>query len=849
MGARAALLGLLGLWTLSPPAAAAQPFGRVVSARPYVELSSSSPIFGPGADDQEATVDLPFPFVYYGAPRAQLRVSPNGAVVFDYPGDISASNATPGGSGIGGGFIAPFWDDLEVSEQGAVRYAVEGVAPRRSLVIEWLRMDRYGDAGSNLRMQLRLYEGSTGHLALSYGGIAPTSPSSFSATMALEGPLGMSPELLVPGCTDDCQLSDLLALADTTIDLYPDRGIDLVADAIVAPSFAAAGQSALLELSLTNAHGAAAAGVRYAVDLVPPVGAPRRLSTSAPLTVQAFQTRTERVRVNIPITAPLGLHQLRFVVDSGGALTEVDELNNEAEAALQVGPATANLRVVSLSGLPASAAAGQPLVATVEIESGAPVASTFELALVLSTNPLVSGADLVLGSLTATLAPGATAPFTLRGTLLPSTYSGRYTVGVVADPANRLTESSELDNTAAASLLVRGPAPALLPPALPRGLRGLPYAAELEVVGALSPATISLDALPPGLALSGTRLAGTPAAAGTFSLDLRVRTGTLSFVAPRLLEIVDPEIPLRVATSALPEAAVDALYAAQLLAAGGRAQALVWSAESALPLGLSLESDGTLGGRPLEAGSSTLSIAVSDGTSTARAVLLLRVRPAELVRLSPAALAPILLGAPVDIALEATGGTAPLSYSVEEGAPPPGIRLDPSGHLVGAPTHVGKSYFIVRVDDGGEPPGFDRQGFQLEVLDPGTLSIVAELPERLVLGEAVDAHFSADNGPPPFTWSLAPLPAGLTAVQSGDTSRLVLVGAPLELGQTSGLLQLWDGAGKRATRAVAFEVVRAPGALGGCQDAGRGSLPGLLLAAAMLRIVSARAARRGRGSG
>lgn len=849
MGARAALLGLLGLWILGPLAAEAQPFGRVVTRQPYVELSSSSPIFGPRADDQEATVDLPFPFVYYGAPRARLRVSPNGAVVFDYQGDISASNVTPGSGSFDGGFIAPFWDDLEVSEQGAVRYAVEGVAPRRSLVIEWLRLNRYGDTGSDLRMQLWLYEGSTGHLALSYGGIAPTSPSRFSATMALEGPLGDRPELIVPGCTDDCQLSDLLALTDTRIDLYPERGIDLVADAIRAPSFVAAGQSAIVDLSLTNAHGAAAPSFRYAVDLVPPTGAPSRLATSAPLSLQALQTRSERVRVNIPITAAQGLHRLRFTVDSGAALTEVDELNNEVEASLQVGPATANLRVVGLSGLPASASAGQALIATVEIESGAPTASTFELALVLSTNPFVSAADQVLGSLTATLAPGATAPFTLRGALPPVTYSGRYTVGVVADPANRLAESSELDNTAAASLLVRGPAPALVPSLLPRGVRGLDYAAELEVVGALAPATIALPAPPPGLSFDGARLFGTPAVAGAFSLEFRVQTGTTSLVAPRRLEIIDPEIPLRVATSVLPEAAVDALYSVQLAAAGGRAQALVWSTTSALPPGLSLEADGTLGGRPMRAGSSTLSVTVTDGASTASAELRLQVRPAELVRLSPLLLPPVLLGEPMDLALEATGGTAPLSYSVEGGAPPPGIRLEPSGHLVGAPTHVGKTYFIVRVDDAADPPGFDRQGVHLEVLDPGTLSIVPELPERLVLGEAVDAHFSADNGPPPFAWKLGPLPLGLTAVPSGDTSRLILVGAPLELGQSSALLELWDGAGKYARRAVTFEVVRPASPAGGCQDSGRGSLPGLLLAAAVLRLVSARAARRGRGCG
>jgi hypothetical protein len=849
MEGRAALLGLCGLWTLGlPTEALAQSYGRVVRAQPYVELSSSSPIFGPGDDDQEVTVDLPFPFVYYDAPRTQLRVSPNGAVVFDYQGNISGSNPAPGNGGFDGGFIAPFWDDLVVSELGAVRYAVLGVAPRRALVIEWLKLDRYGDTGSNIRMQLYLYEGSTGHLALSYGGALPTSPSRFSATMALEGPLGASPQTIVAGCTDDCQLSDLLGLADTTLDLYPDRGVDLVADAIQAPAFAAAGQSVLAQVSLTNAHAATAAGLRYAVEDVPPAGAPVRLYTSAPLSLPAFQTRSDRVRVSLPVASLPGIHQLRLIVDSGASLTEVDELNNETELPIRVGPATANLRVLSLSGLPASARAGQGLVASVQVENGAPTSTPLELALVLSTNPVVSGADLVVASLTATLASGATAPFVLRGTLPRGTYSGRYTIGVVADPANRLAESSELDNTASAELLVRGAAPTLAPVVLPRGIRGSEYAAELEVVGALLAATIALDVPPPGLRFDGHRLSGTPTRAGTFSLDFRVRTGTASIVAPRELEIIDPEIPLQVATRVLPEASQEALYTVQLLAAGGQAQTLVWTAESALPLGLSLEADGTLGGRPEQAGSSTLSVAVTDGAHTARSVLQLLIRPSELVRLIPVALEPILLGAPVEVPLTAEGGSSPLTFSIEEGAPPPGISLDPSGRLFGAATHVGRTYFVVRVDDSGAPPGFDRQGISLEVRDPGTLSIVPELPERFVLGEAVDAHFSADNGPPPFSWRLAPLPLGLEAVPSGDTSRLILVGAPRELGLSSGLLELTDGAGKRTSRAVAFEVVRPEGAGSGCQSSGPASLSGILAAAA-IAILSARGARRGRGSG
>lgn len=227
MEGRAALLGLCGLWTLGlPTEALAQSYGRVVRAQPYVELSSSSPIFGPGDDDQEVTVDLPFPFVvYYDAPRTQLRVSPNGAVVFDYQGNISGSNPAPGNGGFDGGFIAPFWDDLAgLGACGVLR------GPRRRPP-SGAPGHRAGSSSTATATPARTSGCSSTSMraapgtALSYGGALPTSPSRFSATMA-EGPLGASPQTIVAGCTDDCQLSDLLGLADTTLDLYPDRGVD-----------------------------------------------------------------------------------------------------------------------------------------------------------------------------------------------------------------------------------------------------------------------------------------------------------------------------------------------------------------------------------------------------------------------------------------------------------------------------------------------------------------------------------------------------------------------------------------------------------------------------------------------
>ena len=86
-------------------------------------------------DDGAANIVLPFEFPFYGVTSNKLRVSNNGAVLFDtLTGEVSYLNqpltAAPDN------FIAPFWDDLD-SVAGNVYWKTIGTAPHRRVVIEW----------------------------------------------------------------------------------------------------------------------------------------------------------------------------------------------------------------------------------------------------------------------------------------------------------------------------------------------------------------------------------------------------------------------------------------------------------------------------------------------------------------------------------------------------------------------------------------------------------------------------------------------------------------------------------------------------------------------------------------
>ena len=53
--------------------------------------------------------------------------------------------------------------------------------------------------------------------------------------------------------------------------------------------------------------------------------------------------------------------------------------------------------------------------------------------------------------------------------------------------------------------------------------------------------------------------------------------------------------------------------------------------------------------------------------------------------------------------LTATGGTAPILWSVVSGSLPDGLQLDPTGRIAGRATHRGTALFTLRAVDSASP--------------------------------------------------------------------------------------------------------------------------------------------------
>jgi hypothetical protein len=123
--------------------------------------------------------------------------------------------------------------------------------------------------------------------------------------------------------------------------------------------------------------------------------------------------------------------------------------------------------------------------------------------------------------------------------------------------------------------------------------------------------------------------------------------------------------------------------------------------------------------------------------------------------------------------LQATGGVAPLNWSLASGSLPAGMALNSAGLIFGTPTTGGTSTFTVRVTDSSTAPGgglSTQQTFSLTVV--GVLSIpTATFPNGNV-GIAYSVSLPFSGGLPPLAWSIysGSLPSGLVLQNNGVIS-------------------------------------------------------------------------------
>ena len=356
----------------------------------------------------------------------------------------------------------------------------------------------------------------------------------------------------------------------------------------------------------------------------------------------------------------------------------------------------------------------------------------------------------------------------LNGTPAANT-QGTYSVNVrVADAGTAVTVGLPLVINPA--LTISGPA------SLGLGAVGEAYGpVTFTATGGLGNYSWSATGLPGGLSLSSSGvLSGTPAAntQAAYSVSVRVAdAGTNATVTLPLT--INP--PLGILTSSIPNGIINTAYSRTVLQAQGGTPPYVWSA-SGLPPGMSLSTDGVLGGAATSSGPFSPVVTVHDSFAspqTAQQTYHLVIAP-QLV-LTTTAMPNGVVNAPYPgVTMQAQGGTPPFTWSAT--GLPPGLTINPStGAITGTGSMPGPFRATITVGDVGTPtPQSATQTYSGIIYTTLVLS-TASMPNG-VANVSYSAAVTAAGGTAPYTWSIIAgvLPAGLTL----NASTGVISGVP-----------------------------------------------------------------------
>ena len=340
-----------------------------------------------------------------------------------------------------------------------------------------------------------------------------------------------------------------------------------------------------------------------------------------------------------------------------------------------------------------------------------------------------------------------------------------------------------------------------IPPTLGPAFADSLYTITLTATGGIQPITWALDsgALPAGLNLTSSGvLTGIPTEGGDFNFGVRAtdHVGTTT-VAQLAFHVT--VFPLVVASpSPLPVGYFEVQYQASLIAVGG-IHPYSWAVTAGtLPGGLAMDSQGRLSGVPEEPGSAQFTVQVSDhqGTLASKDFSLpLQVLPLSIS--TPTALPIATQFLHYQTALAATGGRAPYTWSLTQGALPDSFSLSASGVLSGIAQLPGNFDFTVTVRD--TTGRVDSKALHLQVVLGPAITTTAPIATGPV-GQSYIQTLTAIQGVQPYSWSIKSgvLPTGMflsragtisgTATSPGSSSFVVGImdaqGAPNEAGYT-----------------------------------------------------------------
>lgn len=320
------------------------------------------------------------------------------------------------------------------------------------------------------------------------------------------------------------------------------------------------------------------------------------------------------------------------------------------------------------------------------------------------------------------------------------------------------------------SMTVTGPPLSIVTTTLGNGTVGTPYSGSVQATGGIPPYVFGVltGSLPAGLALAadGT-ISGTPTAPGSANFTVQVADAAVNpqGKATKAFSITVVVNPPAITTTSLSNGVAGVPYSASVAATGGLPPYTFSVASGSLPDGLRLGSGGDITGTPTALGDSSVTIQVTDklNQTATKGFSLKIVAPPSITTNSPLGL--LIVGTPSQIALAATGGTLPYTWSVTGGSLPAGLSLDSgSGAINGNPSAAGTYSFAATVTDANKLTA--TKPFTGRVTTPVRITTASPLPAATV-GTPYSAKIDATGGTIPYRFSADTLPAGLSIDSSG----------------------------------------------------------------------------------
>jgi hypothetical protein len=425
--------------------------------------------------------------------------------------------------------------------------------------------------------------------------------------------------------------------------------------------------------------------------------------------------------------------------------------------------------------------------------------------------------------ITATDADGDTLTYSASGLpagLSINSSSGRITgTPTAAGTANvTLTVSDGLGGSDTESftwtIVPANVAPVLTNPGAQDGIVGEAVDLQVTVTDADGDTlTYSATGLPTGLSINSStgRISGTPTATGTFDASVTVNDGRGGSDSESFeWTVVPANVPPVLTSPGNQSGTVGTGLSLQLVAADPDGDTLAYAAVG-LPSGLAINaSTGLIGGTPTAVGTTSVTIAVSDGrggsdTKTFTWTIV------------PANLAPNLtnpgnqgstVGVAVNLQLVASdpdGDT--LGYAAV--GLPAGLTINTStGRISGTPTGAGSSNVTIAASDGRG--GSDTESFTWTVVPAPPVNAAPVLTnpgsQSGTVGVAVSLQIAAsDANGDSLGYTAANLPAGLSI----DSSTGRISGTPTTAGASSVTVAVSDGRGGGASADFTWTVVRA----------------------------------------